>query len=281
VEVLAVLKKAELSSQLGRFGYVVEVVQVQPVGSSEGCVLLLLNQSLLVSLSLDLEFNRLAVGLCVSVEPCPEDMGDSLLPPRAGRIVDFVFSSPLFLQLCHDGTVFIDNVEQGVCVGVVNTLHYCHYTCGNLPESEELLTQISAAQFTHLAVASDLSQLAATTTSSHVLLINLPDYFEVFPGHYHPQFLTPPSLHHHHHAHQRSSSRRKHHESHSIASEEEEEIARYRGGAQFRGDAVLGGHVWEQRWKALSQKVAGFEPSCRQRLSFAGTSSCPLPPPQQ
>ena len=28
-------------------------------------------------------------------------------------------------------------------------------------------------------MASDLSQLAATTTSSHVLLVNLPDYFEV------------------------------------------------------------------------------------------------------
>ena len=27
--------------------------------------------------------------------------------------------------------------------------------------------------------------------------------------------------------------------------------------------------------------MAGFEPSCRQRLGFAGTSSCPLPPPQQ
>ena len=65
------------------------------------------------------------------------------------------------------------------------SLSYTHSL--SVSESEELLTQISAAQFTHLAVSSDLSQLAATTTSSHVLLINLPDYFEVL--------YTPHTLH--------------------------------------------------------------------------------------
>ena len=37
--------------------------------------------------------------------------------------------------------------------------------------------------------------------------------------------------------------------------------------------------MWEQRWKALSRRVAWFNLSSRQRLSFAKTSSCP-PPPQ-
>lgn len=46
-------------------------------------------------------------------------------------------------------------------------------------ESEELLSQISTAQFTHLAVTSDLSQLSVTTHMNHVLLVNLSDYFEV------------------------------------------------------------------------------------------------------
>lgn len=86
---------------------VVEVTQLQPVGSSEGCVLLLVNSSLLCSLSLDLEFGRLGVGVCVSVELSLEDMRDHLLPPRVGHVVDFVFSPPLFLQLCHNGTVCI------------------------------------------------------------------------------------------------------------------------------------------------------------------------------
>ena len=48
-----------------------------------------------------------------------------------------------------------------------------------LSESEELLAKISTTQFTHLAVTSDLSQLAVTTNSKHILLVNLPDYFEV------------------------------------------------------------------------------------------------------
>ena len=49
----------------------------------------------------------------------------------------------------------------------------------SVTESEELLTQISTAQFTHLAVTSDLSQLAVATTSNHILLVNLTEYFEV------------------------------------------------------------------------------------------------------
>ena len=51
--------------------------------------------------------------------------------------------------------------------------------CSLSSESEELLSQISTAQFTHLSVTSDLSQLAVTTHMNHVLLVNLSDYFEV------------------------------------------------------------------------------------------------------
>ena len=50
-----------------------------------------------------------------------------------------------------------------------------------LSESEELLAKISTTQFTHLTVTSDLSQLAVTTNSKHILLVSLPDYFEVIP----------------------------------------------------------------------------------------------------
>ena len=38
--------------------------------------------------------------------------------------------------------------------------------------------------------------------------------------------------------------------------------------------------MWEQRWKRLSQRVAGFEPGGRERLSFAKTSCPPTPPPR-
>ena len=46
-------------------------------------------------------------------------------------------------------------------------------------ESEELLSQMSAAEFTHLAVTADHSQLTVTSYTNHVLFVNLPDYFEV------------------------------------------------------------------------------------------------------
>ena len=101
-----------------------EVTQLQPVGSSEGCVLLLANSSLLLSLSLDLEFNRVAVGLCLSVEPSLDEMRDNLLPPRAGSVVDCVFSSPLFLQLCHDGNVCILSCR----VSSRNSLTFSHFS---------------------------------------------------------------------------------------------------------------------------------------------------------
>ena len=53
-------------------------------------------------------------------------------------------------------------------------------TLCSLPSvSEELLSQISTAQFTHVSVTSDLSQLAVTTHMNHVLLVHLSDYFEV------------------------------------------------------------------------------------------------------
>ena len=61
--------------------------------------------------------------------------------------------------------------------------------CSLPSESEELLSQISTAQFTHLSVTSDLSQLAVTTHMNHVLLVNLSDYFEVVYVHVHVHWL--------------------------------------------------------------------------------------------
>lgn len=86
---------------------------------------------------------------------------DDLLPTRVGDVVDVVYCHPLLLQLCNEGTVcillycatctcvcanseldcvvFLDSgpvihhVEQGLCVGVVTPLHYCHYTCSRQP----------------------------------------------------------------------------------------------------------------------------------------------------
>ena len=102
---------------------------------------------------------------------------------------------------------------------------------------------------------------------------------QVFPAHYHPQFIS--FLSHHQRA-TSSSSRRRHHETHSITTEEEDENERYYGGGtKFRGDIgarVFHGYtVWEQRWKCLSKRVDRFDPGHQQGLNFAGSSSC-LPP---
>ena len=97
----------------------------------------------------------------------------------------------------------------------------------------------------------------------------------MFPGHYHPQLLSSTS--HPHHPHQPSHSKKRHRDSDSIISEEEEEIARHQGTPSEKsrsGGGLLGRHTWEQRWKALSQRIVSFDPKSKQRLSFAGASSC-------
>ena len=48
---------------------VMEVIHVLPVGSSSGYVLLLVNSILLCKIFFDHEFNRLAIGACIMVEP--------------------------------------------------------------------------------------------------------------------------------------------------------------------------------------------------------------------
>ena len=97
----------------------------------------------------------------------------------------------------------------------------------------------------------------------------------MFSGHYHPQLLSSTS--HPHHTHQPSLSKKRHRDSDSIVSEEEEEIARHQGTPSEKsrsGGGLLGRHTWEQRWKALSQRIVSFDPKSQQRLSFAGASSC-------
>ena len=46
-------------------------------------------------------------------------------------------------------------------------------------ESEELLSQVRSARIYHVAISPDLTHLVATTQDNHLLLVNLPDYFQV------------------------------------------------------------------------------------------------------
>ena len=48
-----------------------------------------------------------------------------------------------------------------------------------LTESEELLSQVRSARIYHVAISPDLTHLVATTQDNHLLLVNLPDYFQV------------------------------------------------------------------------------------------------------
>ena len=47
------------------------------------------------------------------------------------------------------------------------------------PDSEELLSTVLFSQFSSLSVSEDLSHFAAVNQEGHLLLINLPDYFQV------------------------------------------------------------------------------------------------------
>ena len=98
---------------------VTEVSDLLLVGSSEGSVLLLVNSVFLCPLSLDLEFSRLSVMGCVVVEPSLQEIRDELLPVRVGRVVDIAFCSPLYIQLCHEGTVCIQHVASTVYLQMV------------------------------------------------------------------------------------------------------------------------------------------------------------------
>ena len=46
-------------------------------------------------------------------------------------------------------------------------------------ESEELLSQVRSARTYHVAISPDLIHLVVATQNNHLLLVNLPDYFQV------------------------------------------------------------------------------------------------------
>ena len=46
-------------------------------------------------------------------------------------------------------------------------------------ESEELLSQVRSARTYHIDISPDLIHLVVATQDNHLLLVNLPDYFQV------------------------------------------------------------------------------------------------------
>ena len=85
------------------------ITSVSPLGSTNGQVLLLVNASLLLRVTLDQEFGRLTVQGHLSIEPSLQLQAfqDEAVPVGVGRLVDCVFQSPLLFTLSHDGFVCI------------------------------------------------------------------------------------------------------------------------------------------------------------------------------
>ena len=103
---------------------VVEVSSLLPLGSSEGCVQLLVNSTHLCRVSLDNEFNRLAVTACVSVEP-------SLQVSECSMHVLYMY---MYMYMCVVDLVLTRAVFSliimttlGVCLAC--TCIFCMYFC--------------------------------------------------------------------------------------------------------------------------------------------------------
>ena len=143
-------------------------------------------------------------------------------------------------------------------------------------ESEELLSKISSSHFIHTALSLDLSQLLVSTHNSHLLLISLPDYFQLFPNHYHPRFISEFV--------RKTEVFKSATKSSNITKEEDENRLKYGGlsdkhyGTKETFIGPYRGHFsWENRKSRLQQSVQLCQPSKGQCLNLRHCSQHPPP----
>ncbi len=140
-------------------------------------------------------------------------------------------------------------------------------------ESEELLSSLPTAQFHEIAISIDLDQLVVSTRENLLLLISLPDYFRLFPNHYHPSFASPPTF-------RRKESVRTSSKRINTSKEEGEDRIKY-GGLSDRalamGDTHVGSYVgnyaWSNRLDQLDQSVDRVQPGVGQHLNLHHSST--------
>ena len=90
------------------FSLLADIVDsVRLLGSDGGQVLVLVNSSLVCSLTMDTEFDRVALHDCIALEMSFDPYEDDLLPRRAGYPVSFTFRTPLLFAMTLDGVVCI------------------------------------------------------------------------------------------------------------------------------------------------------------------------------
>ena len=131
--------------------------------------------------------------------------------------------------------------------------------------------------FSRLAVSPDLTQIAVSSRENHLLLVRLADYFQAFPGHYHPKFVVT-YVRRLKAAKSGGSSRAA-----NISREEEEDrlacggLSEKHFGEKFLG--VYAGHfAWSNRFARLRQSVDAFSPSAGKSLNFHRSSHLSSPP---
>lgn len=136
-------------------------------------------------------------------------------------------------------------------------------------ESEELLANISVAHFRHVAASADLAHLTVSTHDNHLLFVSLPDYFQTFPSHYHPQFLNAFA--------KKQKAAKLRAQEFDILHEEEEDRKRYGGltnshyEERFLGP-YSGYYPWRNRVEQLKTSVDAFFPSEGHYLNFHHSS---------
>ena len=143
------------------------------------------------------------------------------------------------------------------------------------PDAGELLALLNGASFTHLSVSADLNKLVVSTQCNHLVLVNLPEFFQVFSAHYHPKFVNT------HMRRQRSATKASSKLS-NIAAEEDEDRRRYGGIREkhftdpFRGN-YTGQYALTSRIDRLSHELRSFHPRDGRDVKFNGTSKLSSP----
>jgi hypothetical protein len=100
------------------------VDSVRLLGSYGGQVLVLVNSLLVCSLTMDTEFDRVALHDCVALEMSFDPYDDDDLPQRAGLPVSFTFQSPLLFAMTLDGVICILRIIAQCLISSLQSLHF-------------------------------------------------------------------------------------------------------------------------------------------------------------
>jgi spatacsin len=255
---LAAMSRRQVSSNLSKAQLGSSVEFLRPLGSNKGNIVLLVNENVLLTITSDRVSHQLSFLAIFSVEPNMEEFYDELLPHYVEKISDICISWPLVFTVTGDGIVLVYGIDDGKCIGAINPLEYSRMFCTHHPDSELLVQTLSKSSFQHLSVNPDLSNLAVSTNTNHILLVHIPTYFANFPSHYSKSFQQRPL--------KRFTQVVRSSQSNLTAEEEERErlvygglTPRHKGMGVTHTGTHIGHYTIKNRYKSLKKSVDNFD----------------------